>query len=67
MTVTGLLLGSTIDCSGLPVPIETALETAAQAGCRSEVSIERAEGRMPAASVRRDGTGSPEPARHETE
>jgi hypothetical protein len=34
----------------------------AQQGLRSEVSSERPEGRMPAGSVRRDGTGSPEPA-----
>jgi hypothetical protein len=32
-----------------------------QAGCRRTVSIERAGGRMPEASVRRDGTGSPDP------
>ncbi len=31
----------------------------AQQGLRSEVSFERADGRMPAASVRRDGTGYP--------
>jgi hypothetical protein len=33
----------------------------AQPGRRNEVSIERAEGRMPEASVRRDGTGNPGP------
>ena len=33
----------------------------AQQGLRSEVSSERPEGRMPAGSVRRDGTGNPEP------
>jgi hypothetical protein len=34
----------------------------AQPGWRSEASIERPEGRMPAGSVRRDGMDSPEPA-----
>jgi hypothetical protein len=33
----------------------------AQPGGRSEVSIERAKGRMPEVSVRRDGTGNPGP------
>jgi hypothetical protein len=33
----------------------------AQAGCRSEAGTERAKPRMGAASVRRDGTGHPEP------
>jgi len=45
---------------GVACAISTALETEAQAGCRSEVSIERAGGRMPEASVRRDGTGNPD-------
>jgi hypothetical protein len=46
---------------GVARAISTALETEAQAGCRSEVSIERPEGRMPVGSVRRDGTGNPDP------
>ena len=44
---------------GRPVPIEPALGNRPQPGWRSEVSHERAQGRMPAASVRRDGTGLP--------
>jgi hypothetical protein len=45
---------------GLPVPIETAEETERSRDGESEVSSERAKGRMPRASVRRDGTGNPD-------
>jgi hypothetical protein len=47
------------------VPIEPALLAKRRHGCRERASIERAEGRMPAVSVRRDGTGPPR-SLHET-
>ena len=53
-------LGASKAREGLPVPIETAL--AASAGRMPErAGTERPEGRMPAGSVRRDGTGNPKP------
>jgi hypothetical protein len=42
--------------------MEPALETERSQDGESEVSSERAKGRMPEVSVRRDGTGNPEPA-----
>jgi len=44
---------------GLPVPRERALLVERSQDGESESSIERAQGRMPVASVRRRGMGSP--------
>ena len=43
------------------MPIEPALLAERSKDCEAKASTERAEGRMPVASVRRDGMGSPEP------
>jgi len=47
-------------CEGLPVPIERRRKPSGATMAKRGFT-ERAEGRMPAASVRRDGMGSPEP------
>jgi len=52
---------ATGDSEGLTVPREPAQETKRSPGGRSAVSSEQVKGRMPAASVRRRGTGSLEP------
>ena len=44
---------------GGPVPIEPALLAERSQDGESKASIERAKGRMPEASVRRDGMGPP--------
>lgn len=43
------------------MPIETALTASEGMDAESVAVIERAKGRMPVASVRRDGMGNPEP------
>jgi hypothetical protein len=57
----GLLWRSRNGCEGLPIP-SSRRRRRAQAGCRSEDASERAQDRMSAASVRREGVGSPKPA-----